>query len=187
MRKNLLTWPSCALRSVSEPTRHDKENIQIFCVAQTVVASNMMEQQYAPTNALLTNKRELDGRNETAVVLDLMNVFVNSPVSCLCQGHHRIQEPGNTGWLDLHIMSAFPIALKPSPFGSHSSLELVKQGLLSPNELKGNWDLERLNDSGSHSSKLLSQTLTVSSGSHPVTSPLVSPANCQHYMWFSWV
>lgn len=146
-----------------------------------------MEQQYAPTNALLTNKRELDGRNETAVVLDLMNVFVNSPVSCLCQGHHRIQEPGNTGWLDLHIMSAFPIALKQSPFGSHSSLELVKQGLLSPNELKGNWDPERLNDSGSHSSKLLSQTLTVSSGSHPVTSPLVSPANCQHYMWFSWV
>ena len=90
----------------------DKENIQSFCAAQTAVASNVMEQQYAPANALLTNKRELDGRNETAVVLDLMNASVNIPVSCLCQGHHMIREPGNTGWQDLHIMSTFPTVLK---------------------------------------------------------------------------
>lgn len=34
----------------------------------------MMEQRYSPTSALLTNKRKLDGRNEAAVVPDLMNV-----------------------------------------------------------------------------------------------------------------
>ena len=35
--------------------------------------------------------------------------------------------------------------------------------------------------------KLPGQTLKVSSGSYLASSPLGSLANCQHYMWFSWV
>lgn len=89
-----------------------------------------MGQWYPPTNALLTEKRKLDRRNETAIVFDLTNVSMNTPSVTPVPGasqHSGTRKHRLAGFAH-HV--SFPIILKQSP--SHSSLELVKQGLLSP-------------------------------------------------------